>query len=144
MVSNTSPITPKNLSPTTTSVKASTTVIAPTQKPAIAQTQKQPAETLPTKKATLTKQAFDPRFGANYAPLEIRFLTGDCADQLLDLGFNIQEFSMSQSQNWEKGQGQTIQVGHNFTNVSPWSFNLNWEYWGLWDDVHQLAKKALE
>jgi hypothetical protein len=51
---------------------------------------------------------------------------------------------MSQSQNWEKGQGQTIQVGHNFTNVSPWSFNLNWEYWGLWDDVHQLAKKALE
>jgi hypothetical protein len=134
------PIAPTKPTPTssTPAANSSTTAIAPV-KPKTPPPQKQPVETLPTKKATLTKQVFDPRFGANYAPLEIRFLTGACADQLLDLGFNIQEFGMSQAQNWEKGKGQTIQVGHNFDNVSPWTFNLNWQYWGLWEDVHQLA-----
>jgi len=135
----TNPISPTN--PVTPAPKAATTstAITPAPKTNITKTQKQPADTTPTKKATLTKQVFDPRFGASYAPLEIRFLSGACADQLLDLGFNIKEFSMNQSQNWEPGKGQTIQVGHNFTNVSPWSFSLNWEYWGLWDDIHQLA-----
>jgi len=140
----TNPISP-SVVPTTvnTTPKSSTTpaptAITPVPKPKTTQVKKQPADATPTKKATLTKQVFDPRFGASYAPLEIRFLSGACADQLLDLGFNIKEFSMNQSQNWEAGSGQTIQVGHNFTNVSPWSFSLNWEYWGLWDDVHQLA-----
>lgn len=149
----TNPIAPTNPATPATPAKAgaiaptSTTAaptspqgaITPAPKPKVTQHQKQPPDTSPTKKATLTKQVFDPRFGANYAPLEIRFLTGACADQVLDLGFNIKELSMSQSANWEKGQGQTIQVGHNFVNISPWSFNLTWEYWGLWDDVHQLA-----
>jgi hypothetical protein len=135
----TNPIAPTNPATSTPKTAATSTAITPAPKTNITKTQKQPADTTPTKKATLTKQVFDPRFGASYAPLEIRFLSGACADQLLDLGFNIKEFSMNQSQNWESGKGQTIQVGHNFTNVSPWSFNLNWEYWGLWDDVHQLA-----
>jgi len=135
----TNPIAPTN--PATPAPKATTasTAITPAPKANITKTQKQPVDTTPTKKATLTKQEFDPRFGASYAPLEIRFLTGACADQLLDLGFNIEKFSMNQSQNWESGKGQTIQVGHNFTNVSPWSFNLSWQYWGLWDDVQQLT-----
>jgi len=138
------PIAPTNPTTTSTPTTTSSTVgaITPAPKPQVTQAQKQPADTTPIKKATLLKQVFDPRFGATYAPLEIRFLTGASADQVLDLGFNIKEFSMSQSPQWEKGQGQTIQVGHNFTNISPWSFSLNWEYWGMWDDVHQLAALA--
>jgi hypothetical protein len=131
------PATPAPKATATTT--ASTTAITPSPKPQVTQSLKKPADETPNKKATLTKQVLDPRFGASYAPLEIRFLTGECADQVLDLGFNVQEVSMSQSVNLEDGQGQTIQVGHQFNNVSPWSFNLSWEYWGLWEDVFQLA-----
>lgn len=144
MFVNTNSLAPITAKTATNHSKSTTSsAITPSPKPKVTQHQKPPADSGPTKKATLTKQVFDPRFGANYAPLEIRFLTGACADQVLDLGFNIKELSMSQSANWEKGQGQTIQVGHNFVNISPWSFNLSWEYWVLGDDVHQLALKSL-
>lgn len=144
MFVNTNPLAPIAVKTATNSSKSTTSSAnAPSPKPKITQPQKQPADTTPTKKATFTKQVFDPRFWASYAPLEIRFLTGACANQVLDLRFNIKEFSMSQSANWEKGQGQTIQVGHNFVNISPWLFKLTWEYWRLNDDVQQLALKSL-
>lgn len=92
------------------------------------------------KPATLTKQKRDPRFSPEYNPLEIMFLSGAYQGKILDVGFNIQEFSESQSAEWSDCEGTNIKVGSNFVKITPRTFSLKFEFSDIREDIRQLVE----
>lgn len=93
------------------------------------------------KKATLVAQKIDPKFTPPYTPLKILFLSGGLKGKTLDLGFNINELSSSQTADWaDTNEVGGIRVGSNFKGIGARTFSITLEYWSDNDDVQQLVE----
>jgi hypothetical protein len=79
----------------------------------------------------------------DYNPFKIMILTGAYAGQSLDLGIGINEFSTSQTANWEEQSGDHIRPGLNFKQLSPRTFSFKLTFYHLKHDIAHLEENIM-